>query len=258
MNAFAQHLHRRSIAVVDRLDRNHRQLLLFWTMAASFACGIRLAMGSLLSLPPSAQIVSALPYVLIVSAPIASLLLALHWFRRSDRMTQPSIRLARVGRWREVGADCARAHPLYGVTGIMASLLVGMLINIPVRTLEFLAAIPSLGAAPPHWFATLYGLMLADVVLLSSLYAIAFVAALRRVPLFPRLLAAIWALDLLMQFVIANGVANVSDLPPEVAMALQMLLIGNAKKVVISIALWAPYLIMSRRVNVTFRHRVEA
>jgi hypothetical protein len=33
---------------------------------------------------------------------------------------------------------------------------------------------------------------------------------------------------------------------------------GNVKKVLISIALWLPYLLMSRRVNVTFRHRVEA
>ena len=37
-----------------------------------------------------------------------------------------------------------------------------------------------------------------------------------------------------------------------------VLLDGNVKKVLISVALWLPYLLMSKRVNVTFRHRVEA
>jgi hypothetical protein len=48
--------------------------------------------------------------------------------------------------------------------------------------------------------------------LFGSLYTIAFVAALRKVPLFPRLLAAIWL----------------------------------------------PYLLLSRRVNVTYRSRIPA
>ena len=33
---------------------------------------------------------------------------------------------------------------------------------------------------------------------------------------------------------------------------------GNVKKVLISAALWSPYLLLSRRVNVTFRSRVPA
>ena len=101
-------------------------------------------------------------------------------------------------------------------------------------------------------------MMTLDVVLLTSLYAIAFVAALRRVPLFPRLLAAIWLLDLAMQFVTARMMATMSDLPPDVGVALQPLLEGNVKKVLISIALWLPYLLLSKRVNITFRHRVPA
>ena len=31
---------------------------------------------------------------------------------------------------------------------------------------------------------------------------------------------------------------------------------GNVRKVLISMALWLPYLILSTRANVTFRHRV--
>ena len=33
---------------------------------------------------------------------------------------------------------------------------------------------------------------------------------------------------------------------------------GNVKKVLISVALWLPYLLLSTRVNVTFRHRLPA
>ena len=101
-------------------------------------------------------------------------------------------------------------------------------------------------------------MMTLDVVLLSSLYTIAFVAALCRVPLFPRLLAAIWLIDIAMQLGIAQAVAGTPGLPGPVAEALQALLAGNVTKVMISICLWLPYLLLSKRVNVTFRHRVEA
>jgi hypothetical protein len=43
-----------------------------------------------------------------------------------------------------------------------------------------------------------------------------------------------------------------------VAAALTALLTGNVKKVLISIAVWLPYLLLSARVNVTYRHRVPA
>jgi hypothetical protein len=253
----ARKLHQRSVAMVDKLERSHRQLLLFWTIAASLACGFRLSISPFLSLPLPAQITSVLPYVLVVGAPIASVLLAWHWFRDADRMPQPAMRLARIGRWRPVSRAEARTLPHYGVSGIMASLLIGILIHIAVRTLEFLAAMPALGLAPPDWFRTLYLLFLADCVLMSSLLAVAFVAALKRVPLFPRLLAAIWGLDILMQLVIASVMGRVADLPGEVAFALEQLLQGNLQKVLISVALWAPYLLLSKRVNVTFRHRIH-
>jgi hypothetical protein len=61
-----------------------------------------------------------------------------------------------------------------------------------------------------------------------------------------------------MQLGIASIVAGTEGLPHSVAGALHALLDGNAKKVLISIGLWLPYLLMSKRVNVTYRHRVEA
>lgn len=258
MPSLSRRLHRRSILLVDRLDRWRHQLLLFWAIAASFACAARLATVPLLAMPPTVQIASILPYLLVIGAPIVSMLLALRWFSDGDRLPQPEVRLARLGRWRRLPLAEARAHRLFGVTGIMASVMVGMLIHIPIRTLEFLAAMPVPVASPPAWFGSLYALMLADAVLLCSLYAIAFVAALRRVPLFPRLLATIWLIDIVMQLVIAEVVGGTPGLPPEVAAALEPLLLGNLKKVLISVALWLPYLLLSKRVNVTFRRRVPA
>jgi len=87
---------------------------------------------------------------------------------------------------------------------------------------------------------------------------IAFVAALRRVPLFPRLLVAIWMGDLTMQLVTAKLVVAAGPLPLDVATALEQMLTGNVKKVLISMGLWLPYLLLSKRVNVTYRHRVAA
>ena len=140
----------------------------------------------------------------------------------------------------------------------MVSLLVGMMLNVPLRAAEYLAAMPPLPEAAPRWLSALHFAMTFDVVLFSSLYMIAFVAALRRAPLFPRLLAAIWVADLSMQLSTAKLVTAVGGLPPSVASPLQDLLEGNVKKVLISVALWLPYLLLSTRVNVTYRNRIPA
>ena len=231
------------------------RIMTWWFVAAMLASALRIAASPLHGAP---RFDTYLPYVLLVTAPLLSMALALQWFRGGDRLPQPTVRLAIVGRWRSVAAHEARRHPLFGTSGIMVSLLIGMLLNVPVRALEYLAAMPALAGDVPPWLSTLrFGLTL-DVVLLSSLYTIAFVAALRRVPLFPRLLVAIWMIDLAMQLGIAGAVASTEGLPPAVGDALHTLLDGNVKKVLISVVLWLPYLLMSKRVNVTFRHRVEA
>ena len=117
---------------------------------------------------------------------------------------------------------------------------------------------PPVMSEAPHWLAVLRTAMTVDVVMFTSLYMVAFVAALRRVPLFPRLLVAIWFADLAMQVGIAEMVARQDGLPHSVAAALQGLLVGNVKKVLISAAIWSPYLLLSERVNVTYRHRASA
>jgi hypothetical protein len=61
-----------------------------------------------------------------------------------------------------------------------------------------------------------------------------------------------------MQLATAKMVTAAGGLPPAVATALHNLLEGNVKKVLISVALWLPYLLLSTRVNVTYRQRLPA
>ena len=171
--------------------------------------------------PPAALLISAFTsYMLAVVAPFASTLAALYWFRAGDRQPQPTTRLAQFGRWKNLSLREAKRHPLYGSSGIMVSLLVGMMLNVPVRVAEYFAAMPPIPAVAPSWLSALHFAMTFDVVVFSSLYMIAFVAALRRVPLFPRLLGAIWACDLAMQVATAKLVVAAGPLPPAVSHAL--------------------------------------
>jgi hypothetical protein len=248
----------RTARAVSRLEGNLVRLMFGWTMIASFACGLRIAFAATPIGDAAQMLATGAPYALVIAAPIVSGFLALRWFAHGQEMEQPRIRFARLSRWRNVSSSEARAMRYYGTSGIMFSLLIGMLLNVPVRTLEFLVSIPAAGGYAPGWYNPLFGLMLADIVLFSSLYVIAFVAALRHVPLFPRLLIAIWALDLAMQLGIAQLMAGIPDLPRDVSGALAGMLDGNVKKVLISATLWLPYLLLSRRVNLTYRSRVPA
>ena len=130
-------------SIEGSLDR----IMLGWLLLAATASAARIAFSPINGpLGPG----SVLPYVLLVFAPVASMVLALRWFADGDAQPQPAIRLARVGRWQDVSRPEARLHPLYGAGGIMVSLLVGMLLNVPFRALEYLGAMPALsGAVPP-------------------------------------------------------------------------------------------------------------
>jgi hypothetical protein len=253
-SAVTKTLNTRSAALLVTLETRLPRILTLWLLIGGLACTARLATGTV---PVGAGFAyAAAPYILLVIAPAASAWLALRWFADGHLQRQPSTRLAIAGRWRSLSLGDAERHPLYGTSGIMVSMLVGMLLNVPVRALEYLASIPPVPMHAPPWLSNLQVAMSFDVVLFTSLYTIAFVAALRRVPLFPRLLVAIWAADITMQLVIATVVAGTPGLPPQVAEALHSLLDGNVKKVLISAALWLPYLMLSTRVNVTYRNRV--
>jgi hypothetical protein len=252
--AFSQKMHSRSTALLLALDNRLDRILQVWLLFAGLIAAARIAFTPISA--PIANLSTIASYVLIVVAPFVSTLLALHWFRDGHMLPQPTTRLAFVGNWRKLSSAEAERHPLYGPSGMMASLLLGIMLNVPVRAAEYFAAMPPLGAVAPVWLYDLHFAMTLDAVLFSSLYMVAFVAALRRVPLFPRLLLAIWIADLIMQIATANLVVHAGDLPPQVASALHSLLAGNVKKVLISAGLWLPYLLLSTRVNVTFRHRL--
>ena len=248
-------LHARSVALLSSLENGLDRIMRLWLLAALFACSARAAAAPLGVAETGPQ--SFISYLLVILAPVVSTLLALRWFADADLQPQPTSRLAIAGRWRTLSKEEARQHRLHGTSGIMVSLLIGMLLNVPVRVAEYLAAIPPIPSASPDWLSTLQVAMTFDVVLFTSLYPIAFVAALKRVPLFPRMLVAIWFLDITMQLGIARVVAG-THLPHSVAEALHSLLLGNVKKVLVSVCLWLPYLLLSTRVNVTFRQRVPA
>ena len=253
------HLYRKSVALVLSLQLNLERIIAAWVVIAALACGLRLAFPATpYAGVPWASEAGLLPYLLVVGAPVATLLMGLKLFPAGRVHAQPSFRLAKVGRWRKI--DCLKAREMsqFGLYGVMASLLLGIALNVPVRTLEFLSAVPALGSYAPGWFVSLYAVMLADVVLLSCLYMFAFAMALRMVPLFPRFLVMVWGVDLTAQLGIAQLVVRVGDVPHAVELALVDLLSGNIKKVLISAALWLPYLLLSERVNVTFRNRVSA
>jgi len=246
-------LRAKSAATLRSLETGLDRIMQAWLLGAGLACAARIATS------PSIPIIGTetlLPFLLLILAPFWSMVMALRWF--DGPLPQPSVRFARAGRWIQLTDSQARSHRLYGAGGLMVSLLIGMLLNVPVRAIEYLAAMPALPERVPGWLGMLRLVMTFDVVLLTSLYTIAFVAALKKAPLFPRLLLAIWCVDLAMQAIIAEAVAATPGLPATVAGQLQRLLDGNVTKVLISAGLWLPYLILSARVNVTYRSRIAA
>ncbi len=247
-------LHARSAALLLSLESRFDRIMQGWLLIAGLACVLRIGFAPVHVPNPGLSLIA--PYLLLAFAPVASALLALRWFADGDALPRSEPWFA-WPRTHPVTLAEARRHPLFGTTGLMVSLLVGILLNVPVRAAEYLASNPPIPAGVPHWLSTLHVLMSFDVVLFCSLYAVAFVAGLRRTPWFPLLLMGIWAADLAMQLVIAAGVGATPDLPPAVGQALRGVLDGNVKKTLISVWVWLPYLLLSTRVNVTFRHRLS-
>ena len=248
----------RSRRFVAALEDRVRQLLLGWTVIVALLCAGRILSSSL----PAGSLTSALmlfvPHMLILLSPFLGYWTANRLFPRGVDFAQPEIRLARLGSWRSLDPLSARGHSAFGPVGLMASLLIGMLLNLPLRTAEFMAGVPAMTAAAPPWGQMIYLAMAADIVVMNFLYTLCFFMALRRMPFFPRLLLLTWCIDVASQLAIAHYLSGAPHLPAAVAAALAPLLEGNLKKAFISIIVWMPYLILSERVNVTYRWRQPA
>lgn len=255
--------------MLERYERFGRRAVLFLDMRMetiiSAWIGVILcaALVKTLLAPTTASslaegLVMALPVILLAAAPVAGFRLAAGRFPKGRISTQPIVRLARLGSWRSASpAEIARAIT-GGCGGFLISLIVGISFNVPFRALEFLASVPAVNPADPMWARAIVLAMTADVVVMTFLYMICFVMALRSVPLFPRMLVLVWIADMMMQIAMAKYLAHAPGLPSEVAHALGGLLIGNMKKVWISAVIWLPYLVVSDQVNLQFRHRVRA
>lgn len=249
-------LERRAVVAVNFFNFRMEKVIACWLAGMTL-----LAIAKVLVAPVSGSGIAGLsamilPFLAVAMAPVIAYRIADACFPARLLAAQPSIRLCRYGTWHAIDPLEARRNRAYGPTGFMASLLAGLLLNVPFRSAEFMLAMPAMPATAPGWATTMMTVMTLDVVTLSFFYTVCFVAALRAAPLFPRLLVFTWIVDAMMQLQIARHVAS-TDLPAPVAGALQGLLSGNLDKVLISAALWLPYLILSERVNVTFRHRVR-
>jgi hypothetical protein len=244
MAGFGAKLYRKSISAVVVLERGLPRIMIGWVAFVALA-GILRTVFAVSPIDSGVSLLQTItPYILLGAAPIAAYWLADQVFPRGALMP--------------VNVLDARAHPLFGPTGMMASLLIGMLLNVPVRSLEFLAAVPAMNGNAPLWGQVLLAAMTADVVMMNFLYTVCFVAALRCAPWFPRLLVLTWGLDISSQLAMANLVGSVADLPPTVGHAMGTLLSSNVQKVMISMAIWLPYLLLSERVNLTYRMRTSA
>jgi hypothetical protein len=258
MAGFSNKLYRKSIAAVALLEKSLPRIVIGWVAFVTLA-GVLRTIFAVSPIDSGVSFVQTItPYILLGGAPIAAYWVADQVFPRGALLQQPEIRLARYGKWRPVNVLAARAHPMFGPTGMMASLLIGMLLNVPVRSLEFLAAVPAMNGNAPLWGQVLLAAMTTDVVVMNFLYVVCFVAALRCAPWFPRLLLLTWGLDITSQLAMAQLVGNVAGLPHAVGSAMGTLLAGNVQKVMISIIVWSPYLLVSERVNLTYRMRTAA
>ncbi|WP_120716021.1 DUF2569 domain-containing protein [Tsuneonella amylolytica] len=254
---YREKLMRRSEAIPPALERIALALAIGWAGVFFLFASLRILASPRFANDSSQWLGVLLPYAAIALAPLAGFVIGEAAFPRGHR-TDRSLALSRWGRWRQLRIGEVRLHRLFGPAGFMASLLVGLLLNVVIRSGEFLLSIPALASDAPAWARELFLLMAADVAVMGFFYMVSFAFALRSVTLFPRMLAFTWLLDVAIQLLIAQRIGAMPGLPAEVAAPLADLLRGNIQKVLISAFVWLPYLILSERVNVTYRHRTRA
>ena len=258
LNRMSQSIRDRSARLVGFLDTRMNLLINGWICLVVLAGMAKIGAGIAVPANGGEALRLLLPYLLIALAPIAGYRVTTGSFPRGVLTAQPEIRLARIGKWRPLDLIAARSNPAFGPIGFMASLLVGILLNVPTRTLEYLTSVPAVDTSAPAWAQTYFMVMTADVIVMNFFYMVCFVLALRSNPLFPRMLLFAWAFDIMMQLVIAHRLAAAPALPAEVVEPLVTLLRGNITKVLISAFVWLPYVLLSERVNVTYRLRTAA
>lgn len=249
------HLDDRSRRLVAFLDARMDRVIGIWTvmLLGVAVAKIATAPGGVANLGEAIALL--LPYLLVIASPIAGYRVARSAFPRGHAAGQPALRLAQYGRWEKIDVVEARSDRLFGASGLLASLLLGLLLDVPMRTLEYLAAVPAVSAGAPMWAQVYFTAMTAQLVMLNFFGMVALVMALRNVPLFPRMLLFLWLFDLVLQLTVATQIASAPGYPATAVVPLVTLLQNNIRKVLISMLVWLPYLLLSERVNVTYRQR---
>ena len=251
LGLLSQHLHRRSTRAIAAAEGSIAIIAALWAAALTAILVYRFAQAHA---QPSWGMLAI--HLLLVLSPAVGITLAARTFPHRRLFALPQIALARIGRWKQIDAVAAHSHPSFGATGLMTGLAIGLLLNILMRTGEFLMVVPVMAQTGPSWAQTLFFAMAADCIIFNLLYAMTFIMAVRHVPWFPRMLLLVWTTDVAVQLLIAQLMAA-QPLPPQIVPPLVALLTGNIQKTLISIALWVPYILLSERVNVTYRRRVR-
>ena len=129
----------KAASVLSSLETGSIASCFAWLFLAGLACAARVALSPLKA-PLGLDILA--PYLLLVCVPVVSIGLALRWFADGDDQVQPEFRCRGLANG-ETSID-----PKRGVTActaraeFMVSLLIGILINVPFRAIEYLARCP--------------------------------------------------------------------------------------------------------------------
>ena len=247
---------RQGIRIATAAERHIGRLALLWCLLLGLIVAARLAATAVLARDMDIWLISACVYGLLLLSPLIGLFAAARAFPRGQLFALPDIPIARFGAWRRVDPLTAHAHRSFGVSGLLVGFVIGLLINIVLRTAEFLGAVPYMASIGPGWSQILFLTLAADCIFFNIMYGALFVMALRHVPWFPRIMLLVWMTDILSQLYMSQ-ILGAQALPEKVAVALADLLTGNMRKSLISIALWLPYFLLSERVNITYRRRVR-